>query len=219
VVRNYRDHHVLVHRYELAGQWGTHVDPPSHFVEGGRSLDQIAAWEMLCPLVILDISKRVLVDPDAVPCPEDVAGYEARWGVIPEGAFVALRTDWHRRWSSPAAFQNRDAAGVAHCPGWSLPVLRVLIEERRIAAIGHEPLDTDPGTAWSQGDFSLERYVLGQDCWQIEGLARLDEPPEYGAIILATWPKPEAGSGFPARAIAIHRPLANALDPIPEIRS
>jgi kynurenine formamidase len=216
VFRNHRDHEVLVHRYELAGQWGTHVDPPNHFVEGGRSLDQIPASEMVCPLVILDISGRVLVDADAVPSLEDLARYEARWGVIPAGAFVALRTDWYRRWSNPVAFQNRDAEGVAHCPGWSLPVLRLLIEERGIAAVGHDTLDTDPGTAWSRGDFSLERYVLGQDRWQIEALAHLDQVPEHGAVILASWPKPEGGSGFPARAIAVHRSSAGS-KPVPEV--
>lgn len=171
VVYSHEGHGVLVHRHEIVGQWGTHVDPPNHYIAGGRSLDQLPVWEMLCPLVILDISKRVLIDPDATPSLEDVSRYEARWGVIPEGAFVALRTAWHRRWPNMADFQNRDADGIAYCPGWALDVLTVLIEKRGVTAVGHETLDTDPGRAWSTGDHSLERYVLQQDRWQIEGLA------------------------------------------------
>jgi kynurenine formamidase len=27
----------LVHEYRHVGQWGTHVDPPAHFIEGGRN--------------------------------------------------------------------------------------------------------------------------------------------------------------------------------------
>lgn len=204
-LKNHREHNVLVHRFELAGQWGTHVDPPSHFAEGGRSLDAIPVEEMLCPLVILDISARVESDPDAVPDLADVADYESRLGIIPRGAFVALRTGWHLRWSDTAAFQNLDQSGLAHTPGWSLPVLQRLIEDRGVTAIGHDTLDTDPGIAWSQGDFGLERYVLSRGCWQIEALANLDRVPVHGAMILATWPKPRNGSGFPARAIAIHR--------------
>ncbi|RVB20106.1 cyclase family protein, partial [Mesorhizobium sp. M7A.F.Ca.CA.002.10.1.1] len=50
----------------------------------------------------------------------------------------------------------------------------------------------------------LEYYVLSRDCWQIELLANLDKVPEAGALIMASWPKPKAGSGFPARAVAIH---------------
>jgi len=202
---SHRSNGVQVHRYDHVGQWGTHVDPPVHFIEGARALDRIPVSEMLRPLVIIDISARVSADPDAVPTLDDMARYEARWGRIPSGAFVALRTDWYHRWPDTASFQNRDAAGTAHCPGWSLPVLRLLIEERGIAAVGHEPLDTDPGVAWSQGDFSLERYVLGQDRWQIEALAYLDRVPEQGALVMASWPKPKDGSGFPARVFAIHR--------------
>lgn len=205
VFRSHRDHDVEIHRYDHVGQWGTHVDPPVHFIEGGCTLDRIPVAEMLRPLVVIDISARTLGDPDAVPALEDIARYEAHWGQIPQGAFVALRTDWHRRWPDSALFQNRDVAGVAHCPGWSLPVLRLLIEEREVVGIGHEALDTDPGIAWSQGDFSLERYVLGQGRWQIEALANLDQVPEQGALIMASWPKPKDGSGFPCRAVAIHR--------------
>jgi kynurenine formamidase len=36
------------------GQWGTHVDPPAHFVKGLRTLDQIEPKEMILPLVVID---------------------------------------------------------------------------------------------------------------------------------------------------------------------
>jgi kynurenine formamidase len=99
---------------------------------------------------------------------------------------------------------NRDADGVSHTPGWSRDVLTFLVAERDITAIGHEQTDTDPGMATSRQDFSLETYILAQDCWQIELLANLDGLPESGAVLVATWPKPQGGSGFPARVFAIH---------------
>jgi kynurenine formamidase len=42
-----------------------------------------------------------------------------------------------------------------------------------LTASGHEPTDADPGLATSQGDYSLEAYVLGQDHYQIELLTNL----------------------------------------------
>ncbi len=39
---------------------------------------------------------------------------------IPSGAFVAMRTDWSKRWPDAAKMENMDALGVAHYPGWSL---------------------------------------------------------------------------------------------------
>ena len=99
---------------------------------------------------------------------------------------------------------NRDSDGVSHAPGWSSEVLRFLVEKRNIRAIGHEQTDTDPGKATSRSDFSLETYILAQGRWQIELLAGLESLPEAGAAIVATWPKPQGGSGFPARVFAIH---------------
>jgi kynurenine formamidase len=99
---------------------------------------------------------------------------------------------------------NRGSDEVSHCPGWSQEVLTFLVEERKITAIGHEQTDTDPGMATSRSDYSLETYLLSQDCWQIELLSHLNDVPESGALILAMWPKPHQGSGFPARVVAIH---------------
>jgi kynurenine formamidase len=194
-----------VHLYTIVGQWGTHVDPPVHFVAGARPLDEIPVEEMILPLVVLDITDRVAADPDAVPTLDDVVVWEARHGRIPAGSFVALRTGWSRRWPDPAAMANKDEAGVSHYPGWSAEVLRYLFEEAGVTAIGHEQTDTDPGPATSAGDFSLERYVLARDRWQIELMADLSEVPEAGALIVATWPKPQGGSGFPARVFALHQ--------------
>jgi kynurenine formamidase len=192
-----------VHRYNFVGQWGTHIDPPVHFIPGGRTIDDIPVAQMLLPLVILDISNRVATDQDAVVTLEDIAGWEARHGRIPAGAFVALRTDWHPRWPDQQRFSNLDAVGISHTPGWSMPVLKTLIEERGVTSIGHEQLDTDPGSATSKGECDLEHYVLSRDRWQIELLKNLDQVPEAGALILVSWPKPASGSGFPARAVAI----------------
>lgn len=192
------------HRYSIVGQWGTHVDPPSHFIRGGRTLDQIPVEEMVLPLVVLDISGRVDNDDDAVPTMADVLAWEAHYGGIPEGSFVALRTGWSKRWPNPDAMANKDDDGLSHTPGWSREVLEYLLEQRGAAAVGHEQTDTDPGLATSQQDFSLETYVLARNKWQIELLANLDSLPESGAVLIATWAKPLGGSGFPARVFAIH---------------
>ncbi|MCD4852361.1 cyclase family protein [Arthrobacter sp. AK01] len=192
------------HRYSIVGQWGTHVDPPSHFVRGGRTLDQIPVDEMILPLVVLDISHRVRTDSDATPTLGDIKAWEARNGAIPSGSFVALRTGWSHRWPDNGAMANKDESGTSHTPGWSKEVLEYLVEHRDVAAVGHEQTDTDPGVATSRQDFSLETYVLAQDKWQIELLAHLDGLPEAGAVLVASWAKPLEGSGFPARVFAIH---------------
>ena len=185
------------------GQWGTHVDPPAHFHDGLKTVDQIELKDMLMPLVVLDVHEKVAKNPDYVLSLEDVRAWESRHGRIPEHAFVAMRTDWSKRWPNDASMQNKDEKGVAHYPGWSMAVLKLLYEDRHIAASGHETTDTDPGVATTKDDYSLESYVLGTNHYQIEMLANLDQVPEYGALVMVSFPKPDSGSGFPARVIAI----------------
>lgn len=189
--------------FTFVGQWGTHADPPAHFVKGLRTLDQISPKEMILPLVVIDVHDKVARNPDYTITMEDVKDWEKRHGPIPEGAFVAMRTDWSRRWPSREAMQNKDAGGISHYPGWSLKVLQYLYEQRRITASGHETTDTDPGVATSKDDYSLETYILKQNHYQIELLANLDQVPEAGALAVVTFPKPKDGSGFPARVFAI----------------
>lgn len=193
----------LVHRYSHVGQWGTHVDPPSHFIPGGRTVDELPVQDMLLPLVVLDARAQVARDPDFVVDVSLIAEHEQRHGRIPDGAFVAFASGWSQRWPSMDRMQNRDARGVAHYPGWGVPALRYLVEQRGIRAVGHEQTDTDPGTEVSAGRVDAERYLLGTDRWQIEMLANLGEVPPSGGVILATWPKPRGGSGYPARCIAV----------------
>ena len=192
-----------VQQFTHVGQWGTHIDPPAHFHEGLRTVDEIPPTEMVLPLVVLDVHAKVAKNPDYTVTVEDVQAWEAKHGRIPPHAFVAMRTDWSKRWPNQDAMQNRDAAGVAHYPGWSKPVLKLLYEDRGITASGHETTDTDPGVATTKDDYSLESYILGLNHYQIEMLANLDQVPESGAIIIVMWPKQEGGTGFPARVIAI----------------
>lgn len=190
-------------KYCHVGQWGTHVDPPAHFVQGLRTVDQINPKEMFLPLVIIDVHDKVAKNLDYTIAMTDIKAWEKKHGKIPEGAFVAMRTDWSKRWPDSNAMANKDKQGIAHYPGWSLPVLQYLYEERHITASGHEPTDTDPGIATSKDDYSLENYILQQNHYQIELLTNLDKVPESGALVMVSFPKPMGGSGFPARVIAI----------------
>src|SRR6266487_123615 len=98
--------------------------------------------------------------PDEALSLERVKKWETNHGPIPAGAFVAMRTDWSKRWPDAARMENKDANGIAHYPGWGLPALKYLYEERKITASGHETTDTDPGVATSKDDYSLETYIL-----------------------------------------------------------
>lgn len=192
-----------INEYCHVGQWGTHIDAPAHFHAGLRTVDQIDPSEMLMPLVVIDVHEKVAGNPDYTLSVDDIRAWEKRHGRIPRGAFVAMRTDWSKRWPDSQALANKDAKGTFHYPGYSKAALVMLYEQRGIAASGHETTDTDPGLATTHDDYSLESYILGLNHFQIELLANLDQVPESGGVVWVSFPKVEDGAGFPARVIAV----------------
>jgi kynurenine formamidase len=193
-----------VYEYTVAGQYGTHVDIPAHFAPGGRTQEQIRVDELVYPLVVIDKSGAVRENPDYALTVQDILDWEKTYGEVPKGAFVAFRSDWYKR---PAEnFDNNDADGIPHYPGWDVAAIEFLVTQRSAGAIGHETSDTDPGFITSNPEiypYPGEKYILDQDRIQIELLANLDQVPAVGGIIFTTFPKLKDGVGFPARVFAV----------------
>ncbi len=179
--------------YSLVGQYGTHIDPPAHFDPNGKTMDQIPLKQMILPLVVFDITPMLKKDPNHALTVGDIKAWEAAHGRVPAGSFAALRTDMSKDWSTdPQRFKRYPF------PAWSLQAIKFIYEQRGIVANGHESMDTD-----TTPDLESERWLLNHGHWQIEVMANLDKVPATGALIVVSWPKPEHGLGFPARAFAI----------------
>ena len=199
-----KDDGFFAQSWQFATQYGTHIDAPIHFVEHKRYLHELGLQETVLPLIVLDFSKEVEQDVDFRLTKEHILKWEAENGQIEQDTFVAFRSDWSKRWPDKEQFENRDADGNEHLPGWSLDALKYLFEERKIKSIGHETFDTDASIdIRKHNDIVGERYVLGLDTFQIELLTGLDELPTRGSVILAISPKPKNAPGFPVRAFAI----------------
>jgi kynurenine formamidase len=74
------------------GQWGTHVDPPAHFIKGLRTVDQIDPKEMVLPLVVIDVHEEVAKNPDYTLSLDRVKKWEKDHG---ENSRWRLRDDAH----------------------------------------------------------------------------------------------------------------------------
>jgi kynurenine formamidase len=179
--------------YEMVGQYGTHVDPPAHFAEDGATMDQIPLKQMILPLAVFDSTPLLTKDPNHAFSVDDIKGWEREHGRVPEGSFVALRTDMSKDFEhDPERFKRHPF------PAWSLEAIKFLYEERGVTATGHESLDTD-----TSDKMEAETYLLQHGHYQIEVMANLDQVPARGALIVVTWPKVRNGLGYPARAFAI----------------
>lgn len=194
----------LIQTFKFPGQFGTHIDFPGHFVHEAALSEQYGAANMIYPLCVIDITAKVAENVNYAVTVEDIKEYEAKYGPIPEGAFVALRTDWAKNWPSMDKVSGIAEDGSENFPGWSLPALKYIYEERKAAANGHEALDTDASAeAAKAGDLACERYVLSIGKLQIEVLDNLDKVAPAGALLFAAWPRIEGATGLPARVLAI----------------
>ena len=86
-----------VNTYTLVNQYGTHVDAPIHFVADTKYLGEFTPKDMVFPLCVIDKSVEAAENADYIMTVEDIKEWEAENGEIPEGAFVAFRTDWSKR--------------------------------------------------------------------------------------------------------------------------
>jgi len=179
--------------FAMVGQYGTHVDPPAHFDPAGATLDKIPVKQMILPFVVFDLTPMLKSDPNHYLTVDDIKAWEQMHGRVPEGSFAALRTDMYKDWDkNPRRFERYPF------PTRSLAAIRFLYEQRGIIANGHESMDTD-----TTPTLESETWLLKHGHWQIEVMANLDKVPATGALIVVSWPKPQNGLGFPARAFAI----------------
>jgi kynurenine formamidase len=176
-------------------QYGTQLDPPSHWDEYGATISDLPATYCIRPLVVINISDKVAENPGYHLGMEDIEDWEAKHGRIPEGSVVMARSDWYKGWETNKKFNSKPFPGV------DLEAIKFLHNERMILFHGHEALDTDT-TPNLEGEY----WLMHNHFCQAEGVANLDKVPETGALIAIGFAKPLGGTGGYARYIAICPP-------------
>ena len=123
----------LIQTFKFPGQFGTHIDFPGHFIKGKALSEKFDVNDLIFPLVVIDISQQAKKDPRYTVTVEDIKAYEAKYGPIPDGALVALRSDWYNKWPDMDALSGIDAEGKENAPGWSLEALEYIYKVRNAA--------------------------------------------------------------------------------------
>lgn len=182
---------------------GTHVDAPIHFAAQGHASHEIPLDRLIAPAVVIDVSTRAGGNPDYRLTREDVFGFEREHGRIANGTIVLLRTGWSRYWPDRKAYLGDDRPGDAsnlHFPSYGEAAARLLVEERRVAALGADVASIDYGAS---KDFIVHRVASAANVPGFENLTNLDQLSPTGVVVVALPMKIEGGSGGPLRAVAI----------------
>jgi kynurenine formamidase len=192
--------------FETGEHTGTHFDAPAHWVSGKdlpeNTVDQISPRKFVGPACVIDISAEVAGNPDYLLGLNQVREWEERYGRIPAGAWVLLRTDWSRR-KDAKDYINLKEDGP-HTPGLAKDTSAFLAQERDVLGVGVETVGTDAGQAATFDPPFPNHYTMhGSGKFGLAGLSNLDQLPPTGAIVVAAPLKIVGGSGSPLRVIAI----------------
>jgi kynurenine formamidase len=182
---------------------GTHLDAPIHFAEHGKSADQIPVEQLIAPAVVIDVSAKTASDPDYRLTVDDVRAWESANGTIPNGAIVLLRTGWGSRYGNRKAYFGDDTPGATdklHFPSYGADAARLLVNERRVGAIGVDTASIDYGQS---RDFIVHQIANGAGVPGLENIANLERVPARGAWVVALPMKIAGGSGGPLRIVAL----------------
>lgn len=182
---------------------GTHLDAPVHFGAGKQFADQIPLERLVAPAVVIDIRAAANRDADYRLTRADVLAFERQHGRIEPNTIVLLRTGWSSRWPNRRLYLGDDTPGDAsklHFPSYGEDAARLLVEERRVAALGADVASIDYGAAT---DFRVHRVAAAANVPGFENLTNLAALPARGALVIALPMKIERGSGGPLRAIAL----------------
>jgi kynurenine formamidase len=191
---------VLANRWEIHEHIGTQIDAPNHFIEQGRSLEQLPAASLVVPLVVIDVSKRTAADPDTSLAVADIEAWERQHGRIPAQAAVFMRSGWDVRIGDAHAFVNADASGTMHFPGFSPEAATFLVRSRDVAGIGVDTLSLDPGL---DKTYAAHKAWLASGKWGVELVANMKDVPPSGATVFVGATKVKGATGGPVRLIAV----------------
>ena len=198
-----------VEALETGTHAGTHIDAPGHFIEGGRTVDELAAEEFVWPAYKIDVRDMDLENNQLSV--DDIRGTSGRT-VGSSGSLVVLQTGAEeffglggpgdeRIVSDDGLADNVDDLFEFDNKGFSGDAVQWLFDHRHIDGVGS---DADGPDAANDADFAATFTALDNDGIALVALANLDSVSVRSDVIMASAVPLVDGSGFSTDPIACH---------------
>lgn len=162
---------------------GTHLDAPFHFLDEGKTVDELDLNKCIGEALLVDLSHK---QPKEAITVEDFAHVADQIG---EGTLLIYRTDWFKQFPHKHYFSD--------FPYMTIELAKWLAE-RKIGMIGMDvptpnPTDYDP----------VHKILLGAEIVIVEGLANLGNVGKDKFFFMAAPLKITGRDGSPVRALAM----------------
>lgn len=193
IVANIPDNGFRVEEVRTGVHTGTHIDAPGHFIEGARTIDDLAATEFVWPAYVIDVRARMAATADDgfQLTADDVRAYERQNGKIKKGSMVIIRTGFDQLFRTPAFLEA--------APGFSGDAVNWMVANRQIGGVGSDTFGPD---ATSDADFSATYNILAANKVALPGLNNLAALQTKGDLIIATAVALRDGSGYQTDPLA-----------------
>ncbi|MBI3327657.1 MAG: cyclase family protein [Nitrospinae bacterium] len=176
---------VQISRLILSTHTGTHLDAPRHFIEGGRTVDQLDLAALLGPCRVIEITSSV----------PSITSEVLRTFNLASHSRVLLKTA-----------NSRQPVSQTFTPDFIAldPSAADYLCERRVQLVGIDGPSVD---AWTATDFPCHRRLLGAEILILENLVLRHVKP--GTYELIAVPLNLVGAdGCPVRALLLPPNLA-----------
>jgi kynurenine formamidase len=190
---------VNVEKITFCPHSGTHIDAPFHFIEGGKTVEEIPPEVVIGPAVVVDLRHMIGSAPIER---EDIQKWENVTGEkICAGDAVLLMTNFSKLWKTG---KEGDAFLTSGWPYITRSVAQYFLE-LKIRLVGVESMDLDLIDPFdlSTSEFIGHRTFLPNGIYIIENLTNLDKIGSTRCQIIATPLKIKGGTGSPLRVIAV----------------
>lgn len=161
---------------------GTHVDAPSHFVQGLASIDMIRVSRLICRTLLIKVERRAnrLIEI------EDLAGEQIAYGDT-----VVIATGWEKQ----AARNNY----MTENPGLSSQAAKYLAR-KKVNAVGIDGPSIDAG---ADDKFVAHNILLSRNILVVENLCNLSKITTNRFTMVLSPLKLAGATGSPARVYAL----------------
>lgn len=192
------------YRYTAAEHGGTHLDAPSHFAKGRFSVDQIPLEQLMGSAILIDVTSQCAKNPDYLVSIADFQNWERKYGRIPNGTIVFLRTGFGKFYPDAKKYLGTDERGAEavaklHFPGLDPKAATWLVQNRSLKAIGLDTASIDSGQSTL---FESHQILYEKNIPAFENVANLDQLPIRNFSVIALPMKIKGGSGGPLRIVA-----------------
>jgi kynurenine formamidase len=178
---------------------GTHLDAPIHFVPGSTAVDEIPPERLVVDACVVDVRADADQDPDYTLEAPTIEEFEAAEGPIAAGSALIMRTGWDRRRTDPESYYGGLTVEEHHFPGFGRSAAELLVD-RGVVGLGTDAASIDAG---SSPGFPVHSLTMAAGLWHLEGLQNLAALPPRGALLFVGVLPIDAGSGAPARVLAL----------------